>query len=477
MVINNAMRKVLIQGLGHYSVAREALIRRWSRYLIFFILLVLPLERIPSLEVGGATVRLSQVAALLLIAINLPALFERRAQLLQAPWRWIWLFLLIMGVSALFALDPARSVVVTAFTGFVVVVAWTISVRFEPDQLGNYVRVLFVGALATCAFGFYQFFGDLAGVPNYLTGLRDAYTKKVFGFPRIQSTALEPLYFADYLLLPICLGAALFLFRRSVYLWSLVPMLVCLWLTVSRGAFAAMAVVLLLLVVYGVVLGRAKRAGALLGVVLVTVGISVGMIALGSTIDAGPAEETGTETRPAKGAGTGAGAGTGQPGADTDVSSFSRQATSVAQGERGLTRDLGLQAFSQRPLLGVGPGNFGGYARGVLPEIFYDDSAIVNNEPVEILAETGVLGLLFFGLFTLSLLWLTIRTLTRGGVREQPWTLALLVCLVGYAAQYQFFSTLYVTHVWVTIGLLLGSLAAGTVSQTSQPISQDKRPV
>lgn len=407
--------------------------------MLFFILAVLPLERIPSVEVGGSTVRLSQVAAVLLIGINLPTLFEQRAQLAQPPWRWIWLFLLVMGLSTLLAFDPGRAVLVTLFTVFVVLMAWTISLRLERDQLRNYASTIVVGALAACAFGFYQFFGDLLGLPSSLTGLLDRYTKSVFGFPRIQATSLEPLYFADYLLLPICLVAVLYLFGRSSYAWPLVPILVCFWLTLSRGAFAAIAVVLLLLILVGVGSGRTKRVAALLGVVLVTVGIAIGLIGLGAVIDDEPSES------------------------DKSIETFSNQSTNLEGGSRGLTRDLATRAFAQRPLLGIGPGNFGSYAHDAAPSVIPDNSSIVNNEPLEILAETGIIGLLCFSLFALSLLWLAIETLAKHGVREQPLTLGLLCCLIGYAVHYQTFSTLYITHVWVTIGLLVGYSSAKPV--------------
>jgi len=125
-------------------------------------------------------------------------------------------------------------------------------------------------------------------------------------------------------------------------------------------------------------------------------------------------------------------------------------------------------------LLGVGPGNFGEFTRDSVPELFPNDLAIVNNEPLELLAETGAIGSLLFALFVLSSFWLAVKKLARDGVRAQPWLLGLLLCLIGYAVQYQTFSTLYLTHVWVTIGLLLGYLLASeTVRKETEPRAAD----
>ena len=112
--------------------------------------------------------------------------------------------------------------------------------------------------------------------------------------------------------------------------------------------------------------------------------------------------------------------------------------------------------------LGVGPGNFGQAAYLEDPHNFPNAMAIVNNEPIELLTETGVLGLAAFGLFVVSLgrlYWLRLR----GGDLSSElgvWLLALGGTLLAIAVQYQTFSTLYITHIWVAIGLLVGVMGA-----------------
>ncbi|MBW3537872.1 O-antigen ligase family protein [Candidatus Parcubacteria bacterium] len=417
-------------------------LQRWSRYLIYFILATLPLERIPALDLNAGaaeiTIRLSQVAGLLLIAINLPLLWDRRRQLLNPPWRWLALFLFVTLLSAGLAADPVEGLMVTAFTAFVAILARTLANRLEVSQLPVYGAVIAVSALTVTAFGFFQYFADLIGLPTSITGLRPHYTKAVFGFPRIQSTALEPLYFANYLLIPVALAGSHYVFtRRRRWWWLLLPLLTALWLTLSRGAFAGMAVLVLVLAAAAILLKHRRQLLGLIAAVALTITLAVGLIALGTAVD--QKDTTAGES----------------------VKKFSRQTTNVGYGEssegRTVTRRLAVRAFTEQPLLGIGPGNFGHYANQARPDKFTDTSAIVNNEPLEILAETGLLGALAFVLFALSLLWQAGRALLRAGPEPLAiWLVALLAALAATAVQYQTFSTLYITHIWAAIGLLAG---------------------
>lgn len=79
---------------------------------------------------------------------------------------------------------------------------------------------------------------------------------------------------------------------------------------------------------------------------------------------------------------------------------------------------------------------------------------IVNNETLELLSETGVIGLAAFLLFLIVL----FRENTDHHADDaEPIRTACIAALLGMLAQYQTFSTLYIMHVWFTIGLLLAS--------------------
>ena len=62
--------------------------------------------------------------------------------------------------------------------------------------------------------------------------------------------------------------------------------------------------------------------------------------------------------------------------------------------ERVHMYEIALNAFTQHPWLGVGPGGFGPFA-SIHPYVIPSDGwNIVNNEYLELLAENGVLGLI-----------------------------------------------------------------------------------
>jgi putative inorganic carbon (hco3(-)) transporter len=435
----------------------QTTVARWSRYLIYIILATLPLERIPSLELAepfGVTVRLSQIAGLALIAINVPTLWRHRSDLVRGPWRWVVVFLAVAGASAVLAGDPKRGLLVWAYTMFVVVLAWAIARRVELGRLKQYATVLIASALATCAFGFYQFFGDLLGLSTTWTGLREQYTSKVFGFPRIQSTGLEPLYYDNFLLIPIGLIMAyLVLRRRNWALWgSLVIMATIICMNVSRGALAAMIGMAVVAVVLAAWYRRWTAVGAIGLAMITAVIMATGLISLGSEIAKQQSEKQ-----------------------QKAVQNFTKQVTNVNKGEsarfRTISRDMAIQQWQEHPFLGVGPGNYGREAHLANPKKFADEKAIVNNEPLEILAETGLLGFLAFVVFVLSLLRLWfIRFTSRGlSLPERTWVLGLGLALLGTAAQYQTFSTLYITHIWVAIGILIGLLLVTRPEQRTQP--------
>lgn len=423
---------------------------RWSQRLIYFILAVLPLERIPSLDVLLAgqeiTVRLSQIGGLLLILINLPLLWRQRRRWLAAPWRWLMLFLVAAAGSSLLALRPQRALLVLTFLVFLGLLAFVIAAHFQAAKIKTYITILLVSALATTAFAFFQFFGDLLNLPISITGLREQYTKALFGFPRVQSTGLEPLYYANYLLIPVALSLV-FALRKPRYLLISLPLLTIIWMALSRGAYAATLLIVAAIAAYSLMKRRWRAAITMVGVAAASVLLAIGLISFAARVDTKPA------TTPKK-----------------NLQNLSRQSTNLSYGEsaegRAATRWLAWEAFKANPALGIGPGNFGTYANQQVPSRFTDQSTIANNETLELLAEHGALGFAFFALFAAALLRQSLRRLKLRS-QLQLFTLGLLLALAATVVQYQTFSTLYITHIWVTLGLLAGAAQAKIISGAS----------
>lgn len=417
-------------------------IRRLNQVLLPALLLALPLERIPSLSVPvgstPVTIRISQIIGLVLIVANLPLLWQRRGQLLRQPWIWLVAFNFFALLSALMATNLHRGLMVWAFVLFDCVLAFTVAQIIEMAQLRRYRFWLLAGAVLVCAFAAYQFIGDLAGLSRALTGLRLEYTKELFGFPRVQSTALEPLFFANYLLLPLSLAAVFFVTQRRRYGWLVVVLTTTIILTLSRGADAALIAVAVVTVGIGWFVHQRRRLAGYAVLTLLSVPLALIIIYAGTNIRFHH----------------------GAPAHKNAVKAFEQQTTNLSLGEsaqgRALARKLAIKAFEQHPIQGIGPGNFGTFANATLPGQFTGTTAIAENEPLELLAETGIIG---FGLivgFFAAVLVSAVRYLLRQPRDERwAWVAAMTIALIGIAVQYQTFSTLYITYIWVSIGFLI----------------------
>lgn len=412
---------------------------RTPAFLAAALAALLPFERAGSFDLGGLTVRPSQLALLALLAALGLALRRR-----EIPFEWrandtlrLVLFLAACALSLLNAEAFGRSFVVLAFVAFTAsqAIALPHALRTVTEFLRVRAAILW-SAAAVCAFGLWQFFGDMLGFPAWLTGLRSHYTKEILGFTRVQSTALEPLYFADYLLIPLGLAGAWFLSetdakRRRWLLGAIGLFLLLILLTASRGGYlGAAAVAVVLAWRHRGRLTALKRfiGAAALGTVIALAGVAlIGRFAV--------------TTR--------------EPLSDT----FLRHVTTVTDGaayvERMATGAQAVDAFLRHPLIGVGIGGYGPHLARfphVQPETGW---AIVNNEPLELLAETGVIGLAAFVAFIVGVLSGALRPLPPRLAELSPMREGLLAALAGILVHYQTFSTLYVMHVWFAIGLLI----------------------
>lgn len=403
----------------------------WGVILIGFFL---PFERIGSVELGFATLRISQILALISIVSWLAhGVSKGSLKVVRNPVFWpILIFLGLAWLSLINAPNTERSVVVLTFTAFTIVVSLFLpNILTSESRLKTMLTAIMLGMGVTCAFGIYQFAGDLAGLPTSLTGLRELYTKDILGFPRIQSTALEPLYFANYLLLPLSLLLTLFLkkqspFSRNVSMVLLLLAGVNFVLTVSRGGYIAGAVSLLFIAAFTLrQLLTIKNIIALLVVITLVGGISIRFLNQGEALE-----------------------------------KFVEHAQNIFGGasysERVETYEIAYRAILEHPLLGIGMGSFGPYASFhpyVVPDQGYQ---IVNNEYLELAAENGILGLLAF---ILILVTLAVRTIKAYQITQSAFLKSVIIGLsaafLGILIQYNTFSILYIMHVWVTIGLLM----------------------
>ena len=422
---------------------------------VISIAALLPFERLGAFTAVGVNVRPSQVVLLIawLLYARLWLCGKAKLEWRNKTFLALAAFFAAAGLSLLNTENLNRSLVTLAFTIFTASLAVLLPNVLKDEASFKKVRaaILFSAALVSI-FGLWQFVGDMLGAPTWMTGLRETYSRAILGFTRVQATAAEPLYFADYLLLPIALAGAWLLRNpeaktRRLLSVLLGVMLINVFLTSSRGGWLGCGVTTIVLLWLERERLRdwrplARSAGIALAA------LAVGVTLLGSFFS---------------------------PTRDTVTDTFFRHVTTITDGaafdERAQTITAAIDAWRIHPWIGVG---FGGYGPYVSTFALAKPDAgwpIVNNETLELLAETGMLGLAAFVIFLIAVFH------ESGWRRRYPFRhplvpegmspkadrvaaavrVACIAALVGMLAQYQTFSTLYIMHVWFTIGLLLAS--------------------
>ncbi len=424
----------IFAGLGVVALATLVFRNPWhGLYLVTFFL---PFERIGSYDISGVTVRPSQITALLtLFSAGLYFLGSRRFNIPRLP---VLIPLAVFGIVQLIGLLSApnlqRAAMVTAFIWFTMAIGLLVPFLVTTkEHLKRLLQFLFAALFLVGLFGIYQFLGDLAGLPPELTGLRELYTKDVLGFPRVQSTALEPLYYANFLLLPLSILLVFFFSREK----SFNPLLVVglfglgalnLLLTVARGGYIAFATSVLIITTYFFFQLKLFSWRNLWYAFL------AGLLALVIASQA--------------------------VGIDVIQEQFLRHVSSLFEGasysERVEMYEVAYLAWLEHPAFGIGSGSFGPYESAhpyVVPEHGW---RIVNNEYLEVLAENGIIGLVAL----LTVFFVTIiRSIKALMKATDPLTKAtligLLAAFIGILVQYNTFSILYIVHIWFTVGLLI----------------------
>jgi len=430
-----------VAGIAGYTVYR---VLGNPFFGIMLVALLLPFERAGSVDVGGMTVRLHQVMALLTLFAWIWQSIRRggihfRANPIAFP---LAAFLFINVLSLINALNLKRGLLVLAFTAFVIVISHLVTELVQTkEQVKKLMRALLLSALFVSAFGLFQFIGDGIGLPSSLTLIREHwYNKEVIGVTRVHSMSLEPLYFANYLLIIFPTLAAMIIaqtrgkFRLDKHdlplsLWQLIlgatAMGLAFILTLSRGGYLALAAATFVVLLLSFRDMFSKRMLYLVGIPAVAL-LLVGLV-------------------------------TGAAASALNLEFIYSRSTSFAETtadlERLETYRDAWDAFLASPWLGFGPGNFGPYNTLYLTDTPEGGWGIVNNEYLELLAETGLFG--FIALAVAVILWL-FRSFNALRHEQDLYLRILLIgmigSMIGLLVQYISFSTLYIMHLWFFIG-------------------------
>lgn len=407
---------------------------------VLLVTFLLPFEQIGGIEIAGMNVRLSQLVFLATFGAWLLKGLHDKSLKIKVDFKLalLFIFAIVSIASFSYTINLFRSVQIFLFILFSFTVYFFFSsYKFDQKFFKKIVLVLFASMTITCLFGLFQFAGDMVGLPQSITRLEDNYVKAVFGFPRIQSTANEPLNFANYLLLPIGIAFAIFaekfIKKESGNWWDLkyssLPILILsgivLILTFSRGGWGGAALAILLLgLKYVRHLFTFKNI--VLGIVILITSIS-GIFGIAEITNA-PFTLKSVLSR-------------------INVKDFSAQ-------HRVMTLQDGLDGWKKNPWLGIGLGAYGPYVakyQNVKPEGGWQT---VNNEYAELLIETGIIGLSVVCIFWSSFFLESLRKSKKLAPFDNAIYLGMVAALAGMLLQYISFSTLYVFHLWYLLGIL-----------------------
>lgn len=430
-----AITPVLLAGLvlAYFIIRRPEL--GW-----FLIIFFLPFERVPTVNFGGVDIKINTVLGFItLLAWILALMFNHKkykvsANALAIPLS-IFVFTLVLSLTQ--AVAFSRALEVLAFILFTMALAiLAVNMVNSKEALNKTIIVLFASSLLVGLFGLFQFGGDVIGLPQAITLLKTGYTSSVFGFPRIQAFSMEPLYLANYLLIPLFVGIAFF-FNRTGPLkrWPLIGLLALLLiifvLTVSRGAYLGFVGAFVFLAIF-----LFRKVFTWRNIVFAV--LIVGVVGYGVAFALSKGDYRATN----------------EFLGHVMLADLSRQSESIQGRLASYARSL--QAFHESPILGIGIGNYGPWNKFYPPVSPPGGWDIVNNQYLELLAETGIVGLSAFGLVILVLF---LRTLIALKYATDKYLRSVLIGLaaafVGILIQYNFMSTLYIIHIWVLIGLLI----------------------
>ncbi len=406
---------------------------------ILGITFFLPFERLPTLEIGGNTIKISYILVILtFLAWIIKGLTGGSLKFRAGPaFIIIGFFLASSIISIVNSPNLTRSITILSLIVLMTATMFLfVNLVDTKEKLQRVVKVLFFSAITVLVYGFFQSIGDIAGLAPDITGISVRYSQSIFGFPRFQSVALEPLYFASYLFLPLGLIIGMIagnigtLKGKTYQVILLFMCILALFLTVSRGGYLGFIAMIL---VFTVIRFRKIFTPRIISVFFKT---SVAVI-LAATLFFSITSLGSKAFFEIK----------------NHLSFFSQRGSIV---ERLGSYSEAISLWGNHPIIGNGIASFGPLVAGSSNEPPEGGWPIVNNEYLEILTEQGVLGLIIFISLLIYMFYIGLQTYKFAEERYLKYvSLGLILALVGVLIQYSLFSTLYIIHLWFLFALIL----------------------
>ncbi len=405
----------------------------WLSTTTRLLILSYPFERIPSLDTALGTLRISQILVALGFLFFLILVIKKDPKVMnlkiRLPVAILFLFILFSLPSWYFTISLTKFL--SSFIATLLVFGAFFLISNFATDIKNRLRELMILMFWLTIFSFYQFFGDLAGLPITLTGLRDEYTKRVFGIPRVHATSLEPLYFAGMQFISFFTTLIFTLEKQKIFLkrglyWNIILFLFFLtsfFLTLSKGAWLSISIILLPFTVLVISKYRQtfqdffKVSMPIFYTYLSFVGFGLFVFLDRSIVIFN------TLFRHL-------------------VGTFNlRTFTAI---ERLQLIDNALRLLYENIFFGIGSGQFG-------PYIGYSD-LIVNNVYIEIWLEFGFISFVLFLVFLFIVIFKNLFKFNSHKEGYLSWI--LFFSLTSYLVQWNFFSPIFIMPIFILLGVM-----------------------
>jgi len=421
----------------------------WLNKIAYLLVVSLPFEKIPSLDTSFGTLRLNQLLVLFGMYIFTILFIKKDKQLLQTKLNlnhFLLPAILILAFPSWFFVGDWVKFLVSSFATTLVFLAFFLISLFLKNPIKT-VQDLCLVLLGVSFFGFYQLIADLAGLSQELTGLRDGYTKEVFGIARIHATAIEPQYFATMLFIPFfyCLYCIFtdkkvfnFLPNRLFNLPIFAFFSATILLTISKGAFLVLGLVTPFFIIYAIwKLDAFEKIKYLLYLSILGITIFTSLSFFSPTVR----DFSQTFSMHV-----------------SETISF-RAATSVQRRDFINTALIFWQRYT---ITGIGSGQYAHRAEIYLPAILVkdsetgkttikpNDSAIVNNVYLEVWVEFGFISFVLFLLFLIKLFQNSAKTINSNNF----FGIIFLSVFLGFLLQWNFFSPIFIMPFFILFGIM-----------------------
>ena len=411
---------------------------------ILITLAIMPLERIGGFYFHSIHIRFDQlIIGISALVFLISALIHKNLKIKKDMTFILMLALIGVNILSLInAINITRETEVLLFTLIAFIIYYLFTANFFKIEYLKYVPyVIFTSSILLSLFGLYQYIGNYIGIPGSLVGLSAPYVKDVLGYPRIQSTEVEPLYWGNYLIFSITLSIAIITFRKKykatnnllkLALISFILSSINLVFTYARGAWIGEGIAIIVFLLLYIYIKKINKK-----IVLSAIGVLIILIIGFFTL-------LKTNHLP------------------SSIKNVVTRAENLSSPDRIYLDTNSIEAFIRHPLIGIGDGGFGPFMSQnpfVMPPQNYTQIegfgwAIVNNEYLSILTNTGILGFVLFAIFMFTLLirsFKAIRKKINNIDQETIILIASLSSMIGMFAQYATFSVIYILQIWMVI--------------------------